>query len=293
MRLSRFAVLSLVLLALPGGHALARDAFLSDGGGIRTQRVVGTPYGPGVIDVPALGEGRPFLEDGGGIRFAPDLPRYGTRPHYDAPRPATSSDRARRSSRSVVDIPDRDYGSRSVSVVVLNTAPQSGRVTESRPLGYGGAKVIRVSTARLDRRPFDASGIDVVYSGATKIIRLAPPADTAREERGDDATLELEDGANLASAPSAPTRAATGISGNRAPASQIATASQDETPTNVPSRDAASASTRQTAARETGDLEPWTEAWRSDCIARYPSFDPSLGTYRDDAGRRRFCTGEL
>lgn len=36
------------------------------------------------------------------------------------------------------------------------------------------SKIIDVETARLDRRPIGPSGIDIVYSGGSKIIRIAP-----------------------------------------------------------------------------------------------------------------------
>lgn len=36
-------------------------------------------------------------------------------------------------------------------------------------------------------------------------------------------------------------------------------------------------------------LSPWSPGWYRWCDARYRSFDPKSGTYRDYDGRRRFC----
>ena len=39
-------------------------------------------------------------------------------------------------------------------------------------------------------------------------------------------------------------------------------------------------------------MEPWSPAWLSWCSRNHPSFDADFGTYRDAAGRNRFCTGD-
>ena len=35
--------------------------------------------------------------------------------------------------------------------------------------------------------------------------------------------------------------------------------------------------------------EPWTQAWYTECAARYRSFDPGSGTYMGYDGQRHFC----
>ncbi|MBB3952551.1 hypothetical protein [Aureimonas jatrophae] len=275
----------LAAVSLLASPALARDGFLDDGGGIRTERVVPTPYGPAVIEVPALGEGRPFLEDGGGIRFAPELPRLPRGGTYGSERPATYGS-------SVTTLPDGEgwrRPGRSVSVVVINgNGADGGQDTAAAPVpqGYGGPKIIRVATARLDHRSYDASGLDIVRSGSTKIIRIAPPAGKPIAEEPMDDTMELENGEDLAAlapreepapAPAEPSR--------------NETASRNETPP-IAAPIPQARPDQPVVASEASGFEPWTAEWLRDCVSRYPNFDASLGTYTDETGRRRFCTGE-
>ncbi|WP_062013172.1 BA14K family protein [Aureimonas sp. AU4] len=279
----------LAIVSLAAAPALARDRFLADGGGIRTERVVGTPFGPAVLEMPALGEGRPFLEDGGGIRFAPELPRLPQGGSYGGRR---ASDHG----SSITEVPnDRRGGAfgRNVSVVVINgngVANGAGEAPEPSAPGYGGAKIIRVATARLDHRPYDASGLDIVRSGATKIIRIAPPAGKPMREEPRDETLELENGENLATlapreppmpAPTKPPRNETAPRNEAAPAAPVAPPVPEPRP-----------EPQSAAAAGSSGFEPWTADWLRDCVSRYPTFDASLGTYTDETGRRRFCTGE-
>lgn len=273
----------LALALLVGTPALARDRFLQDGGGIRTQRVVGSPYGPAVLEVPALGEGRPFLEDGGGIRFAPELPRI---PNGEAYGGSRGSNRG----SSVTEIPDggRRGSGRNISVVVVNGNGAPAEEPAAPPAGYGGAKIIEVATARLDRRPFDASGRDVSYFGSTKVIRIAPPD---AEPAPRDETLELDNGADLAGLAPAEEPAPIPVRPSRNETVPRNETAASPTPPIVPPVPSARPEQPAQTAVATG-FEPWTADWLRDCVRRYPDFDASLGTYLDETGRRRFCTGE-
>ncbi|WP_152046034.1 hypothetical protein [Aureimonas psammosilenae] len=39
-------------------------------------------------------------------------------------------------------------------------------------------------------------------------------------------------------------------------------------------------------------LEPWSEGWERYCTRTHADFDPARGTFTDENGARRFCTGE-
>lgn len=195
-----------------------RDEFLEDGGGIRTEP-----------DIYVTDEREEFLEDGGGIS-APDRTLRTLkfrRPDRDRgwrdPSPSRSTYRTSGSFTVVYsDLGDR----RHLPAYPVSLNPGFAGLAE-------GPKVIDVASARLDRRPIPASGIEVIHAGGSKIIRIAEGYD----------------------------RTATGAIG--------------------PSDGAPSEA-----------LEPWSPAWLSWCSRAYASFDPDFGTYRDEDGQSRFCTGE-
>lgn len=201
----------------------------------------------------------------------------------------------------------------SVSVIQINRASDVNPRAASFSVmpGAAGPKIIDVESARLDRRPYGPDGLDIVYSGTTKIIRVSPDFRRARADVKDD--VELPPAKNsVAFAKLSPAEQAVTVypdpdepidlETNRAPTApslpkvarvpapkpaprgpQLASA---PTPSPAPAPQAAPAS------EPAAGFEPWTDEWLRACVARYPNFDASLGTYTDEAGRRRFCTGD-
>ena len=346
----------------------SRDAFLSDGGSVRDESYVLTPFGPLRAGVSRIGDDPNFLADGGSVQVVPpffDAP-YGWRPHGLA---GGSAD-FRRSAGSITTYGGQPSGSSyyrgtgsgeasGAGVVIVNgTLPGAAASNE----GYGGGpKIIRVAAARLDRQPVEAGGIRTLQVGATRIIRIAPdyalgdaddraegpvasesPVERAPEARAASAAPAEPETKLAAVAPPeypevffpdpgepnapatlprfvplptpAPRRAAA------LPAERVSPEGEDgrtdlvpggapaEEPNDLPATPATSVTPETSAAPETTaapeasplpeesaqkpGFEPWTADWLRDCVARYSTFDATLGTYTDEAGRRRFCTGE-
>lgn len=216
----------------------------------------------------------------------------------------------------------------SVAVIQINTARDAGARAASFSVlpGAAGPKIIDVEQARLDRRPYGADGLDIVYSGTTKIIRVSPDFRRARVDVKDDVQLGPIEGATafaklspaeqavtvypdpdeplegpmvrepapaIEPAPSAPARDEPTALAIPVPTPAPAEGRVASTQTAPATPSAPSPAAAPSAATPTADsLEPWTDEWLRDCVARHSNFDASLGTYTDEAGRRRFCTGE-
>lgn len=159
------------------------EDFLEDGGGNRT-----------APDIYVTDEREEFLEDGGGIRTAPDI--YSTnereefledggsiklKPNFDV-----LTVRGRHRAWRVVEpqgVSTRSQG----SFTMMSTGASGHRAVPSRASAwkrqYGfdavpnGPRIIDVARERLDRRPLPASGIDIIETGGSKIIRIAPNYD--------------------------------------------------------------------------------------------------------------------
>jgi len=174
------AALSFLLLA--SGPASSETSHGSSGG-VRTAQI---------IDFSAQGE--EFLEDGGGIRTAPDI--YSTnereefledggsiklKPNFDV-----LTVRGRNRAWRVVEregVSARSQG----SFTMISTGYSDRRALPSRASAWkrhvgldavpNGPRIIDVARERLDRRPMPASGIDIIETGGSKIIRIAPNYD--------------------------------------------------------------------------------------------------------------------
>lgn len=145
-----------------------------------------------------------------------------------------------------------------------------------------GPKIIDVASSRLDRQPMPRIGISVEYVGVAKIIRIAPDYDAAerRNGRGHAAEASDEPAERVAAAPTRP------LPKPYRPPVAVTPAEPEAADVDPV------APTPAEAANAVAVLEPWTDEWLRDCVARHPSFDASLGTYADEGGRRRFCTGD-
>ncbi|WP_062112046.1 BA14K family protein [Aureimonas sp. AU40] len=205
-------------------------------------------------------------------------------------------------------------GANSVAVIQINRAVDAGsRAASFKVLpGATGPKIIDVESARLDRRPYGPNGLDIVYAGTTKIIRISPDFQRGRADTKDDVQLGRAEGAVEFAKLSPAERAVTvypdpdePVDGPapHAPAAALPDVARIPVPMPAPEdarlaaqtpvvAPAAPAPTSPPAAAAPAGFEPWTEDWLRDCVSRYPSFDASLGTYTDEGGRRRFCTGD-
>ncbi|WP_062203695.1 BA14K family protein [Aureimonas sp. AU12] len=308
-------LLTAALLAL-SAPAEARD-FLADGGGIQSRTIVRTPYGRVAVEAPSISgfafddHTRSFLRDGGSIRS--ERPRPIVRESHGG-RFERISGSVSRMRAGPVEAFDRDtltYGTSgpvsSPSVIYIGTPPNEGPDALADQPGVrreGGAKIIDVASARLDRRPYGKDGLDIVYSGATKIIRVSPDfrrAATAEAQK-DDVALAPPANATRFSRLTPAEQAMTvypddGAAGDdallQAPAPTSPPIPADRPQASVAAPvDASPAANEATPSAEPTGFEPWTPEWLRDCVARYPGFDASLGTYTDESGRRRFCTGE-
>lgn len=212
-------------------------------------------------------------------------------------------------------------GAMGPSVIQINVSPDAGldRYVPVRSYRQTGAKIIDVESARLDRRPYGEDGLDIVYSGTTKIIRVSPDyrAASGRDKDGfavrggedavefaklspseravtvyPDPDLPVDVEPPRASLPDAarvpvPTPAPTASPAPAPEEAPVVAAAPEALPAG-PTQPAPSAAPAQPSA----GFEPWTDEWLRDCVRRYPNFDASLGTYADESGRRRFCTGD-
>jgi len=168
--------------------------------------------------------------------------------------------------------------------VIAITGPEAAAGTaEAVDREASPVRFVDVESARLDRRSYGADGLDVVRVGTAKIIRIAPEG--ARAAQKDDVRLPELDGGGFA-ALSPAEQAVTVYPDTQAPAAPLAVEPPAvATPTPRP---------QTSTSQGTGPaFEPWTPEWLRDCVDRHPGFDASLGTYTDENGRRRFCTGEL
>ncbi|MCQ0989480.1 hypothetical protein [Jiella marina] len=155
--------------------------FLEDGGEIRSgiDRLNGVvPVDEDAVgtdpDIYSDGGREEFLEDGGSITVTP------------TPRPVFLRERsAKRHWRHDKPAPARwrDHG--SITYVTVDFDDDDGRSSfQSLPTKRGldnassvplpvEARLIHVESERLDRRPMPASGIEVLWRGGAKIIRIA------------------------------------------------------------------------------------------------------------------------
>ncbi|KTR02617.1 hypothetical protein NS365_21160 [Aureimonas ureilytica] len=198
-------------------------------------------------------------------------------------------------------------GGGSISVIQINRALDEKQIAPSFHTlpGAHAPKIIDVETARLDRRPYGPDGLDIVYSGTTKIIRISPDFRRASPEK-DDVQLGRAPG-SVEFAKLSPAEQAVTVYPDpdvpvdkpepARPQAQMPDAMRVPVPTPAPeggrvAQRAAPTATPATPAKASSGFEPWTEDWLRDCVSRYPNFDASLGTYTDETGRRRFCTGD-
>ncbi len=159
------------------------EEFLEDGGGIQT-----------APDIYVTDEREEFLEDGGGIRTAPDI--YSTNEREEFLEDGGSI--KRQPNFDVLTVRGRNRGWRAIekqgvsarsqgSFTMMSTGASGHRAVPSRASawkrhsGLGavpkGPRIIDVARERLDRRPMPASGIDIIETGGSKIIRIAPNFD--------------------------------------------------------------------------------------------------------------------
>ncbi|MEF2073284.1 hypothetical protein [Consotaella aegiceratis] len=150
----------------------------------------------------------------------------------------------------------------------------------------GGPKFIDVESERLDRRPIGPDGIDVMSVGGAKIIRIAPGYRRSEHQ----AAIERPEPMPVSTRAPAPARAPS-----------PSESAPDAVPTPLPApyrppvvqKEPSAEMPAETTAGNASEawLEPWSLEWRERCAELHSSFDPDLGTYRDETGRRRFCTG--
>lgn len=311
MTLNPSAILAVALVVLLS-PAQARD-FLADGGGIRSRTIVPTPYGDLAVEAPSISgyetspRGDGFLRDGGGIRTGRPLRigQEGGNTRFD--RISSSVSRVRARPVEAYGVDPLTYGTSgpvsSPSVIYIAAPPNGGPVSPIEETGVrreGGAGIIDIASARLDRRPYGEDGLDIVYAGATKIIRVSPDVRRAAQppkQKDDVALPEPANGTRFSRLTPAeqamtvyPDRGSASdddLLGAPAPASVPVPVDRPQAAIEAP------AATPPAAASVAPEgFEPWTPDWLRDCVARYPGFDASLGTYTDETGRRRFCTGE-
>ncbi|WP_294641393.1 hypothetical protein [uncultured Aureimonas sp.] len=178
-------------------------------------------------------------------------------------------------------------GTANSSFIVVGL-PTDGAALPSFGYGglVGGPKILNVNADRLDRQPYGKDGLAVAHVGTAKIIRIAPdfragrdlPAVTDTDENTPTPFAELppdERAVTVFPDPEAIERPVDPPAARRAEVAAEAPGTAREA---------------QPAAGAV--LEPWSAEWLRDCVARHPDFDASLGTYTDEAGQRRFCTGE-
>ncbi|EAU41388.1 hypothetical protein FP2506_01435 [Fulvimarina pelagi HTCC2506] len=185
--------------------APAQQDFLEDGGGVRTGYEIGLDTqddflagGGGISDddtVTLTSEDEEFLEDGGGVSGGPQL-FTSEREEFLEDGGGISSEirvsprglfrilgkRAQRGWR-LSETP-RVWTSGEGSVLYVSTGSSSFksptnriRLSEARAGRYAnpGPKVIDIEEARLDKRPYPKSGLDIIVTGGgSKIIRIAP-----------------------------------------------------------------------------------------------------------------------
>jgi Ni/Co efflux regulator RcnB len=178
-------------------------------------------------------------------------------------------------------------GTANSSVIVVGLPTDATALPSVRYGGLGGGpKILSVYTDRLDRQPYGKDGLAVAHVGTAKIIRIAPDFRRARDL---PSAAEADENAPTPFAELPPEERAVTV---------FPDPEANERPVDPPaSRRAAVAAPATGGAVEASTpagavLEPWSAEWLRDCVARHPNFDASLGTYTNEAGQRRFCTGE-
>lgn len=178
-------------------------------------------------------------------------------------------------------------GTANSSVIVVGLPADATALPSVRYGGLGGGpKILSVYTDRLDRKPYGKDGLAVAHVGTAKIIRIGP---------------DFRRGRDLPPAADADENTPTPFA-ELPPEERAVTVFPDpeanERPVDPPASRRAEVAAPATggaadAAPPAGaTLEPWSAEWLRDCVARHPNFDASLGTYVNEAGQRRFCTGE-
>lgn len=186
-------------LLLAADRAGAESGFLADGGSIGIEGSRHSGGGPDEFledggSISASGERhgreREFLQDGGSITSSGDVRR--THGYRDMERPQTFLKQGG-SIVTVYDaVPRRGDDRPAIYDQGQRTSPSDG-VAFRGDDGYDGGydsgsgsysvasiglspapRIIDVESARLDRRPIGPGGIDVIYAGGAKIIRIAP-----------------------------------------------------------------------------------------------------------------------
>ncbi|MER0239733.1 hypothetical protein [Fulvimarina sp. MAC8] len=151
------------------------EEFLEDGGGVSGGAEVYTS------------EREEFLEDGGGISSEITVPARDVTRYFD------TADQSRGGVRLVGKPAERAWHSVNTprvstgaegSVLYVSTGEsvfenrgKRTRLSEARAGRYAnpGPKFIDIEEARLDKRPYPKSGVDVIITGGgSKIIRIAP-----------------------------------------------------------------------------------------------------------------------
>ena len=192
--------------------------------------------------------------------------------------------------------------------IFANANPSGGSFISIQPQdddawnGRGsGPKFIDVASQRLDRQPIAASGISVHYAGSSKIIRIAPnyrmsaAASQANEDFAalpEEAPAAAHDRAPARASPDRPVPMPEEREAWAPPVSETAGPAAPENSPGAPEPVEAAPAAAAESSAATPALEPWTDEWLRDCVARYDDFDASLGTYVGEDGRRRFCTGD-
>lgn len=155
-----------------------------------------------------------------------------------------------------------------------------------------GPRILDVSTERLDRQRPGPGEIAVSYVGTAKIIRLGPGYRGTREPEPrfekDEVWIEPEPGESrqefAARALQEPGLVVYPDPDEPEPVSPPAIMEEAPEIVNAPEPEP-----RPEPETISESFEPWTEEWLRDCVARYESFDASLGTFTDETGRRQFC----
>ncbi|MEN3793140.1 hypothetical protein [Fulvimarina sp. MAC3] len=152
------------------------EEFLEDGGSVSAGAQVFTP------------EREEFLEDGGGITSeitvpTEDVVRY-TGIAGQSPSSARFVGKPAKRAWRYVETPGVSTSGGVGSVLYVSIRPgvyenraERARLRDARAGRYAnpGPKVINIEEARLDKRPYPKSGVDVIVTGGgSKIIRIAP-----------------------------------------------------------------------------------------------------------------------
>ncbi|SMD01644.1 hypothetical protein SAMN06297251_11857 [Fulvimarina manganoxydans] len=161
------------------------EDFLEDGGGIEIRP-----------DILSIDQQEEFLEDGGGFsdtEIAVPVPVPAYRGERVVVPPVVQPDRVTRAAEARrwrdAPRPRMRFETRGSMIIatVVDAADQRRRAQnvayrqndDRAPIGFDadseGARIIDVESERLDRRPYPASGLDIIHRpGGPKIIRISP-----------------------------------------------------------------------------------------------------------------------